>query len=43
MTSFSHIAFVTGLAGVCAVVLLTVIGGAAFPGYSHAGQRRRMW
>lgn len=34
----SQIAFITGLAGTFTVIALTVIGGAAFPGYSHASQ-----
>lgn len=34
----TKLAFVTGMLGTLAVVLLTVIGGAHFPNYSHASQ-----
>lgn len=32
------LALITGLLGALAVILLTVLGGANFPGYSHASQ-----
>ena len=32
------LALITGLLGALAVVLLTVVGGAHFPNYSHASQ-----
>ncbi len=34
----NKLAFITGILGTLAVVLLTVIGGANFPNYSHASQ-----
>lgn len=34
----TRLAFITGMMGVLAVILLTVIGGANFPNYSHASQ-----
>lgn len=34
----NRLALITGLLGALAVVLLTVIGGACFPNYSHASQ-----
>ena len=34
----NKLAFATGLLGAVAVVLLTVVGGANFPNYSHASQ-----
>lgn len=38
MTHPARIASISGIAGAAVVLLLTVIGGAAFPGYSHARQ-----
>lgn len=38
MTSPARVASISGIAGAAVVLLSTVIGGAAFPGYSHARQ-----
>lgn len=38
MTHPAPVASISGIAGAAVVLLFTVIGGAAFPGYSHARQ-----
>lgn len=38
MTTSARVGSISGIAGAAVVLLFTVIGGAAFPGYSHARQ-----